>query len=94
MCCLFTILVFLGPRVGSIFWWLFYPGRWDLAFSSIIWPILGILFAPWTTLMYVASFPGGVTGLDWLWIGLGIVADLGMYVGGGYGNRERIPGAR
>ena len=30
--------------------------------------------------------------LDWLWLGLAVLSDIGMYIGGGYGNRERIPG--
>ena len=66
---------------------------WQLTFDSFIWPLLGFLFMPWTTLMYaVINLNGlqGLQGFDWLWIGLAVVADLGMYVGGGYGNRERI----
>jgi hypothetical protein len=31
-----------------------------------IWPLLGLIFLPWTTLMYVIVFP--VIGLDWLWL--------------------------
>ena len=92
MCCFMTILLFLGPRVANVIWWIANPSRWDLAFNSVVWPILGIVFAPWTTLMYMIVFVGGVNGLEWLWIGLGILADVGMYVGGGAGNRDRIPG--
>ena len=97
MCCLFTVLIFLGPRVGGVLWWLFQPVRWvgesgASAFSSIIWPILGIIFLPWTTLMYVAVAPGGVTGLwEWLFLILAVVIDIGAYTGGGIGNRDRIP---
>ena len=93
MCCLFTTLLFLGPRAGILIWWLLQPVRWQLTFDSFIWPLLGFLFMPWTTLMYaVINLNGlqGLQGFDWLWIGLAVVADLGMYVGGGYGNRERI----
>jgi len=42
--------------------------------------------------MYVLVSPAGVTGFDWLWIGLAVIADIGMYAGGGYRNRDRIPG--
>jgi len=66
------------------------PVRWQLTFDSFIWPLLGFLFMPWTTLMYAAISLNGLQGFDWLWIGLAVVADLGMYAGGGYGNRERI----
>ena len=94
MCCFVTSLFLLGPRFATLIWWLINPVRFSSAFSSFIWPILGIIFAPWTTLMYliVWSPVTGVYGLDWLWIGLAVLADIGMYVGGGYGNRERIPG--
>ena len=92
MCCLFTTLFLLGPRAAGVVWWIINPVRWELAFDSFIWPILGILFLPWTTLMYVIVAPLGVVGFDWVWIVLGVIFDIGMYVGGGYGNRDRIPG--
>ncbi|MCU0502919.1 MAG: hypothetical protein MUC51_14365 [Anaerolineae bacterium] len=96
MCCVFTILVFLGPRFAGALWWLVQPARWVSAlgaFQSWIWPLLGIIFLPWTTLMYVIVAPGGINGLfEWLFIGLAVIADIGSYTGGGYGNRRRIPG--
>ena len=91
MCCLFTVLLFLGPRAGILVWWLLDTTRWNLAFSgSFIWPLLGFLFLPWTTLMYVLVFAGGITGFDWIWMGLGVLADISSYAGGGYGNRDRM----
>jgi hypothetical protein len=94
MCCFFTTLVLLGPRFASLIWWLINPFRFSAAFSSVIWPILGIIFLPWTTLMYliVWSPATGIVGLDWLWLGIAVVTDIGSYAGGGYGNRNRIPG--
>lgn len=94
MCCFITALLLAGPRAAILVWWLLFPVRFNVAFSTIILPILGILFVPWTTLMYLAVWPGGVVGFDWIWIGLGILFDIGMYAGGGYGNRDRIPGYR
>lgn len=90
MCCFFVILVFLGPRVGGALWWLFDPTRWNLAFSNWLWPILGLIFIPWTTMMYVIVFPGGVTGFDWVWLGLALFADIAWWAGGGF--RRRAPG--
>ena len=94
MCCFFTTLVLLGPRFASLIWWLINPFRFSAAFSSVIWPILGIIFLPWTTLMYliVWSPATGIVGLDWLWLGIAVVTDIGSYAGGGYGNRNRIAG--
>jgi hypothetical protein len=92
MCCLFTTLVLFGPRLVILLWWLMQPLRWQAAFESFIWPFLGFLFLPWTTLMYVIVAPGGVTGFDWVWIGLMLLADIASYTGGAYGNRDRLPG--
>ena len=98
MWCFFTVLVFLGPRFAGIIWWILQPVRWvgetnASAFNSIIWPILGLIFLPWSTLMYVAVAPGGINGLlEWGFLILAVVIDIGAYAGGGFGNRDRVPG--
>jgi hypothetical protein len=92
MCCAAASLVFLGPRFFIILWWIYDPTRWDRAFSTVLWPILGFLFMPWTTLMYVSVQRGGVFGWDWFFIVIGVLADLASYSGSAYGNRDRIPG--
>jgi hypothetical protein len=93
MCCAITTLFLLGPRFFGALWWIVSPGVWAIAFGgSWFWPLLGLVFLPWVTLMYVLVAPGGIEGLDWLWLGLALVADIGSYAGGGYGNRNRIPG--
>jgi hypothetical protein len=95
MCCFFLGLVLLGPRIMGAFWWLFQPVRWQAAFGNWgglwwLWPVLGLIFLPWTTIMYVIVAPGGVVGWDWLWLGLMFVGDIMSYAGGGY--RRRLPG--
>jgi hypothetical protein len=92
MCCFFTTLVLLGPRIGILVYWLLPYGqaRFNLAFSSWLWPLLGIIFLPWTTLMYVIVFP--ITGFDWIWLAIALFADIGSYTGGAYGNRNQMPG--
>ncbi len=91
--CLFFTLLLAGPRVAAVIWWLIAPGRWDAAFNAAIWPILGIIFLPFTTLMWVIVAPtGNVYGADWIWLALAFVGDLATHAGGGYGNRNRVPG--
>jgi hypothetical protein len=93
MCCLFTTLLFLGPRAAILVWWLINQPRFSVVFNgSWLWPILGTIFLPWTTLMFVIVGVGGVVGLDWLWLGLGFLFDIASYGGGGYGNRDRLRG--
>ena len=91
MCCLFTALMLLGPRAGILVWAIIDQARWALAFDTFVVPLLGFLFLPLTTLMYVAVFPGGVDGFDYVWMGLAVALDLGSFAGGAYGNRDRLP---
>ena len=92
MCCLLTTLSLLSPRLALLVWWLIRPERFSLAFHTWVWPLLGGIFLPWTTLAYLLVFPGGVVGWDWLWMGLGLLFDLGSHGGGGYRHRDRLRG--
>jgi hypothetical protein len=90
MCCLFAVLVFLGPRAAILVWWLLQPLRWQLAYPVWVWPLLGFIFLPWVTLMYVLVAPGGIVGFDWIWLGLALIGDIAWWTGGGF--RKRVPG--
>ncbi len=90
MCCFFTALVLFGPRLAILVWWLLQPLRWQAAFETWFWPFFGFIFVPWTTLMYVLVASGGIVGFDWIWLGLGLLADIASYGGGGWGNRSRL----
>jgi succinate dehydrogenase/fumarate reductase cytochrome b subunit len=91
MCCFIASLFMLGPRAAILIWWLIQPIRWNETFDTFLWPLVGFLVAPWTTLMYVAVFPGGINGFDYIWLGFGVVFDLFSWFGGGYTNRGRLP---
>jgi hypothetical protein len=88
MCCLVAVALLIGPRAGLFVWWLLDPGRFSSAFDTFILPLLGFFLLPWTTLAYLLVFPGGVAGLDWVWIIIGLFFDLSSY-GGGVGSRRR-----
>ena len=41
--------------------------------------------------MYFLVTPGGLVGLDFLWLGLAVIAGIPSYAGGGlYGRRRRM----
>jgi hypothetical protein len=82
-------LVFFGPRGLMFFWWLIDPVRWNLTFNTVIWPLVGFVFAPWTTLAYLAVAPGGISLGGWLFISLAFLIDLASYGGAGVGMRRR-----
>jgi hypothetical protein len=70
MGCLFAMFAGLFPRLGVLFIWLARPILFSAAFGGFwLWPILGIIFLPFTTLMYVLLWTPGV-GLM-VWIGCG-----------------------
>ena len=90
--CLLAMMAAFAPRVVLISMWIAGP-RIDAAFNSWIVPLLGIIFLPYTTIMYVLVWNPvtGVTGWDWVWIGLGVILDLMKW--GLIGNsRKEIPG--
>jgi hypothetical protein len=90
MCCVITALVFLGPRIGIIVWYIIDPARWQAVFDSLLLPILGFLLLPWTTLAYVLLGVDGLSTLDWIFMAVALLIDVSAYGGGGYGNRKRI----
>jgi len=90
MCCIISALFLIGPRGAIFFWWLIEPARWAATFDTFIGPALGFLFLPWTTLMYVIVFPGGATGLDFVWLALAVAMDIFTWAGGGLSGRNRM----
>lgn len=93
MCCFFLALVFLGPRFADVFLWLFWP-QFARAFQNqFLVPLLGIIFLPWTTLMFVLVWtPLGLSPFAWFMIAFGFFFDIMMWMGNGWGNRRRVPG--
>lgn len=83
MCCLLASLSLIGPRFVILLWWIFDSDRWNAAFDNFFFAFVGFFLAPYTTLMYVATFSGGITGFDWILLGLGVLADVASWSGGG-----------
>jgi hypothetical protein len=86
------LVIAFAPRLALIIMWIF-GWRISAAFTSFIWPLLGLIFLPYTTIMYVLvwSPATGVIGWDWVWIGLGVVLDI-MKWGQIAANRRAVPG--
>ena len=87
--CLFILLLLLGPRAIIVVWWILAPLQWSAAFSTLLIPIIGFLLVPWTTLVYVLVLPGGIVGLDYLWLALALLADLSSHAGA-YSRRRQV----
>ena len=90
--CLIAMVAAFAPRLVILLAWLF-SDRWDLVWDTWIWPLLGFVFLPYTTIMYVLvwNIAAGVSGWDWLWIGLGLLLDI-MKWAQIANNRREVPG--
>jgi len=90
MCCLALLAGFIGPRVALFVWWAF-GDKVDAAFDTWIWPLLGLIFLPWTTLAYVVAWGpvDAVSGAGWLLVALGFAADVATYSARSAKNRYR-----
>ncbi len=90
--CLLATTAAFAPRLVLIIMWIV-GSRIDAAFNNWIVPLLGIIFLPYTTIMYVLVYSPvtGVIGWDWVWIGLGVVLDI-MKWGQIANTRRQIPG--
>ena len=70
-----------GPRFVLALEWIF-GHRIQVVFTHWWWPLLGLIFFPWTTLMYTIVWStGGVHGANWLAVALGVFLDLLSYSG-------------
>ena len=95
MPCLFALFAGFFPRIADLVLWIARPNWFMAPFNGMwIWPILGIIFLPFTTLFFVFLWsPGvGLQGWDWLWIGLAVFMDIASLTGHGATYRNRIPG--
>lgn len=90
--CLIAVAAAFAPRIVFIIMWIVGP-RVNAAFSNWIWPLLGVIFVPYTTIMYVLVWNPvtGIQGWDWLWIGLGLWLDVMKWQRVAL-NRKGIPG--
>ena len=81
MCCAFLLAWGIGPRIALFFWWIF-GDKPDAAISSWVWGLLGFLFLPWTTLMYIIAW-SPVVGINGFWdvllIVIGVLLDIASY---------------
>ncbi len=89
--CIFALIAVLSPRFAVFLLWVF-TNYVDRAFNGWFLPLVGLLFAPWTTLMYVLVYApaGPIHVAGWILVGLGVVLDLSSWAQGA-ANRRAMP---
>lgn len=90
MPCLLVILALCFPRVVLACIYLLNTPYLQSVFQTILWPVLGFLFMPYTTLAYAWGMHQGVgmSGLPLVVLIVAVLVDLGV-VGGGAKARRR-----
>ena len=90
MYCLVGCIALSAPRVAIVLVVIFgdYIGR---AYDTMVWPVLGFLLMPTTTLAYAWAINsrGSVEGLQLVVVVLAVLIDLGMIGGSARAGRER-----
>ena len=96
MPCLFAVLAGMFPRLADIIIWIARPNQFMNSFNDKWWwGVLGIIFLPFTTLMYVIltwGVGGRIYGWDWFWLIIAVFLDLSHYAHTAYNNRTAYPG--
>ncbi len=91
MGCCIAIVGMMAPRILLIL--VFVLTHWfSVAYQTWVWPLLGFLFMPYTTLAYMAAMLKNNGSLSGGWVALFIVAvilDAGHWGSGGVLHRQR-----
>jgi hypothetical protein len=90
MGCLVVLFVLLLPRTIMVVLWLV-SDYLATAFGTWVWPLLGFFVLPTTTLAYAVAQNryGGLRGVGFVLLILGLLVDLGALGGGGRGMGKR-----
>jgi hypothetical protein len=83
MGCFVALFALISPRLALFFIWLFSDWLGD-AYEEWWLPLLGFFLLPWTTLAYAVfwvSGPNGVEGIEWFFVVLGFLFDVGSWGG-------------
>ena len=93
MGCLVVLMAGFFPRFTLFLFWILRPLRVDAAFDTFLLPLLGLIFFPFATLLYVILYtPGvGLTGWEWFWVIVCAFFDI-AHVATGYTQRSGMPG--
>ena len=92
MPCLVGCIAVMFPRLACFLIWFFGGGYFSRAFGTWLWPLLGFLFLPLTTLAFAFGMntlgePGEMEPLGWLLVAIALAGDLGLWRGGAHGAR-------
>ena len=77
------------PRFVLLVAWSNDQAYWGSLFGSGVWTLFGFLFFPWTTLIYGFAAANGMSLLNWIFLGLAFLIDLGTWGIGGFAAKKQ-----
>ncbi len=90
MGCLLLLFALISPRFGLVYLWL-EGNLLSRAYDDSLVPVLGFFLLPWTTLAYAIMWTSGtneVTGIEWAFVVLAFLTDIGAFAGGAQQRRD------
>lgn len=94
MGCINALIGAILPRFVLLVGWSNDQAYWGSLFGSEVWLGLGWLVLPWTTLVYGLAQPNGMTPLNWIFLLMAVVADVGTWGIGVFGSRKEVSAYR
>ncbi|MBZ0137324.1 MAG: hypothetical protein K8I27_13240 [Planctomycetes bacterium] len=88
MGCLYLILALISPRLLLAVLWFFTPYVQPRAFDFFLWPLLGLIFLPWTTLAVTWGYNTHFGLFQIAAVVIGVLVDIGS-TGGAEKQRRR-----
>jgi hypothetical protein len=91
MPCFIGCFALFAPRVSLVLVWLFGDVLQRAYAGQVLWPVLGFIFMPLTTLAYAWSVfsTGGVHGGYVVLVVVAVLIDLGLIGAGARGKRKQ-----
>ncbi|MCD9625715.1 hypothetical protein [Rhabdothermincola salaria] len=90
-CCAGAVVLAGAPRLAIVIL-LIFTDRLTVAFESFWFGLIGFLLLPFTTVFFALAYSeadGGVTGIGWVFVVIGLLLDLSSYGSGGYSRQQR-----
>ena len=87
MGCIFLLLGLALPRIFMVLIWLFSPW-FQNAYQTSLWPFMGFLFMPYTTLAYMLAMLQNNHSLSGIWLVIFIIAVLSDLGQGGHASHR------
>ena len=94
MGCLTGIFGSILPRFALLVGWFNDQAAWEALLGSNLMFWAGFILLPWTTLIYGFVAPNGMTTLNWIFLAMAVLIDIGSWGIGLFAGRKEYSNYR